>query len=126
MINAKSKRILKNTFLHLNSLKIFGVCPYRLDKHTWVLSCPKKTTNTLKHYLASGLAFCLAIIICIQLWQNQNHVPMVVTYEGMVPASSGIVYVIIGYTYFEQSDAVIELFNLILRFERNNLLDPKG
>ncbi len=119
-----SKNILKNIFLHLKSLKFFGPFPLSLDKHTWVLSCNKKN-GILKNNLANGFIFCLSIIIWIQLWQNRKFVPKVVTYEGMIPASSSLVFAICGYFYVKRSDAVAELFNLIVKFERNQLVDSK-
>ncbi len=120
-----SKNILKNIFLHLKSLKFFGPFPFSLDKHTRVLSCNKKN-NTLKYNLASGFIFCLSMLTWIQRWLNRKYVPKVSPYEGMIPSSSNIAFAICGHFYFKRRDAVTELFNLMVGFERKQLQDSKS
>lgn len=111
---------LKALSLHLKYLKLFGPYLISFDKNTCVLSCSNKK-NLIKYNLSNGLLLCFSIIIWAQLWQNRNLVPKVMTYEGMIPASSGIVFSICGFVYFKKSDAITELFNLMVGFEKQNL-----
>lgn len=117
--------LLGNIISHLNVLKACGPFPFAFDKKKQVLSFSSKI-SILATQLTTALLLAIAILLWSQLWMFRNKVPIVVTFEGMIYASSNIIFVVGSFIYLKRKDKVIELFNLIVKFERNQLNSSLG
>lgn len=103
--------------VHLKFLNFIGPYPFCFDKINSALqSASTKTALVMKLTIFTLLS--ISFLSWIQLWLSWSDVPKVVTYEGMIYAGGSAVFGIGCYVYLVRNQEVIELFNLVVRFER--------
>lgn len=119
------ERLLANIISHLKVLKTCGTFPFSFDMKKQALSFSSKT-SILTTQLTTALLLAIAILLFGQIWLLRNKVPIVLSFEGMIYASSYTTFVIGSYIYLKRKDMVVELFNLILKFERTQLNSSLG
>lgn len=95
------------------------------DKKKQVIQFSSKT-SILATQLTTTLLLAIAMFLCRQLWLFRKKVSIFVTFEGMVYAASNIIFVIGSFMSLKRKDQVIELFSLIVQFERTQLTSSLG
>lgn len=115
--------LLKETLLplirlHLKVLQFCGRFPYSFDNSKNKLVFQNK--NGLKgEYLKHAVLAVLSVIMAFQIFHYRNSFPSTVIYEGILYTCGLLTFILTVNVYFEKSDYVVELFNLLLRFEQN-------
>lgn len=117
--------LLGNIILHLKVLKICGPFPFVFDKKTTGINF-SSYKSILATQLTTSLLLAIAILLCGQLWLLRKKVSIVVSFEGMIYAASNIIFVIGSFMFLKRKDQVIELFSLIVQFERTQLNSSLG
>lgn len=112
--------LLDNIVAHLKVLKICGPFPFRFDKKNGLLRC-SSSANILKAQITIALLSIICFLLWAQIWLYQDNFEIVVIYEGMLYSASDIVLVTGSLMFLIRRNRVIELFNLILKFEKNQL-----
>lgn len=112
-----SQNLIKLIRLNLSALHLLGPYPYKIDKDTCKLDFDK-TNGLKKETLLIYLLLFISLIAIVQLSSLRDTFPAGIIYEGILYATLPLAMAVMVWAYFQKHSGVVELFNLLVTFER--------
>jgi len=112
---------------HIKLQSFTGNCPFRLAKASnGDLKLDAANSKRLKYEsIKTKLYYIFEACLFLQLFHGLGKERRIVSVQSFVFLTAGSVYAFTKWTFLQRRDQVIELFNLMVKFEKTDLKGNK-
>ncbi len=113
-----TQNLIRLVRIHLKYLHFLGRYPISLDSFSSKLSFSNQF-DLKREYLKHAFLLVISVIMTYQIFVYQDDFAVVIFYEGILYVCAFLFVITMVQVCFVRSDKLVELFNLIVAFERN-------